>query len=245
MTIYAILPVLMVGLFTPVCVIMALFWSMFDRQGNGLHVIARIWARMILRVSFMKIEITGLENVTRTGTYIFAANHSSTLDIPLLLAYLPIQFRWLAKEELFRIPFFGRVMRLTGYIPVNRSNPRQSVKSLERAAARIRAGTSVVIFPEGTRTRDGAILPFKRGGFTLAARSGRPVVPLSISGAKRALEPKTLKLRPGRIKIVIGRPLPTQGLDRPGQEELMRRVRRIIIEHYDPDYGSLKRSACG
>jgi len=229
---------LVLVLVTPPSIALAGLWAAFDRRGNGPHLVARWWARLLLWVSLVKVEVRGMENLDAAGTYVFAANHSSMFDILVLLGYLPFQFRWLAKEELFHIPGFGWAMRKAGYIPINRTNPREGVQSLKVAAEKIEAGTSVVIFPEGTRSKDGRIQDFKRGGFTIAVRSGRPIVPVSISGAARVLPSKTLALRPGRIKVVLGRPIPTAGLDRVGQADLMDQVKSAITSNFDPEYGS-------
>ncbi|MBU2547175.1 MAG: 1-acyl-sn-glycerol-3-phosphate acyltransferase [Proteobacteria bacterium] len=242
MTAYSYLAALVLAVVTPLCGTAAIIGSLFDKTGNGPHRAARLWARALLRASMVRVHVVGAENLEPGGTYVFAANHSSAYDILALLAHLPVQFRWLAKEELFRIPFFGRAMRAVGYIPINRSNPREGVKSLERAAERIRAGVSVIIFPEGTRTRDGVIQDFKRGGFTLATRSERPIVPVSISGAHRVLATKTLALHPGPIRIVIDRPISTAGLDREAQYRLVDQVRQVVIANHDPDFGAVRTS---
>lgn len=240
MTVFSIIAIAVAVFITPISILAAVTWSMFDKSGNGPHIVARYWARTLVRSSMVRVKVEGEYNIEQEGAYVFAANHTSVFDILVLLAYLPFQFRWLAKEELFRIPFFGLAMARCGYIPVNRTNPREGVRSLRRAAEKIKAGASVVIFPEGTRSADGTIMPFKRGGFTLAVKSGRPVVPVSISGAARVLTTRTLKLNPGPIKIVLGRPLKTEGIDRSGQDELAAEVRAEIIANYDPDYGAGK-----
>jgi len=238
LTVNSYITILVLAVVTPPMIALAGLCAVFDPRGNGSHLVARFWARLLLRASLVRVEVSGLENLDADGTYVFAANHSSLFDIPVLLAYLPFQFRWLAKEELFHIPGFGWGMRKAGYIPINRNNPREGVQSLKVAAEKIEAGTSVVIFPEGTRSKDGRIQDFKRGGFTIAVRSGRPMVPISISGAGRVLPSKTLTLRPGRIKLVLGRPIPTAGVDRGGQADLMNQVRSAITHNFDPEYGS-------
>ena len=233
----AVPPIVTAGLVTPTLILTAVLWSYIDRTGRAAHRIGRLWARSILLASRVGVEVKGAENLEPDRTYVFAANHSSAFDILVLMGRLPFEFKWLAKEELFRIPVFGRGMKVAGNIPIDRSNPRAWVRSLNQVAEKIRAGTSVVIFPEGTRSKDGSILEFKRGGFTIAARSGVPVVPVSISGAHRVLPSKTLDLNPGPIRLVLGRPIPTAGLDRAGQDEVMELVRREIIDNHDPDYG--------
>lgn len=237
MTIYSVFGLLAAAIVTPLCIAVVFIYSLVDSTGNRAHLVARVWAKILILVSSVKVNVSGNENIDKQGVYVFAANHSSVFDILVLLAFLPCQFRWMAKEELFRIPFFGQAMNKCGYIPINRSNPRESVRSVRRAAERIKSGTSVIIFPEGTRSKDGRIADFKRGGFTLAVMAGRPIVPISISGAARVMPPKSLSIRPTAIKVVLGSPIPTEGLDRHGQDRLMDQVRQVIIANYDPDYG--------
>lgn len=234
MTLSGVITILTAALITPPLMLAAAAWSLFDRSGNGPHQLSRFWARTLVRASRVKVALYGLENLDRNGTYIFAANHTSVFDILVLMGYLPYQIRWMAKEELFRIPFFGPMMARLGHIPVNRTNPREGLESLKRAAARIRGGASVIIFPEGTRSEDGMVAPFKRGGFVLAAWSGRPVAPVSISGAHRVLQTRTLKLKPGPIAVRLGRPIPPGGPNRAGQEKLAESVRQAVIQRLDP-----------
>ncbi len=227
-------------LITPPAYLLALLTTLWDRKGNGVHVMARVYARILIWCAFVRVRVEGKENLQPGENYVFAANHSSIFDILVLLAYLPIQFRWLAKKSLFSLPLYGHSMRLAGYIPIDRSNPRKGVKSLEKAAEEIRKGKSVVIFPEGTRSQDGQIQEFKRGGFILAVKAGHPIVPVSISGAHRVMPARTFKVTPGRIKIVFGKPIPTRGIKRSEQNQLMAEVRKAILDNYDPDYGLKK-----
>jgi 1-acyl-sn-glycerol-3-phosphate acyltransferase len=153
--------------------------SFLDKTGNIAHRVARIWAASILRVSGIRVKLNGLKNIDPSKSYIYMANHQSNFDIPVLLAHLPVQFRWLAKAELFKIPLFGLAMKRVGYISIDRSDFRSAVKSLKKAAETIRKGTSVVIFPEGTRSLDGKIHDFKKGGFIMAIDSRFPLFLLS------------------------------------------------------------------
>lgn len=236
-TVNSFVTIFVLILITPLTIVVVVIWSIFDPSGNGPHLMARAWAKVMLWTSLVRVQVIGAENLDPSASYVFVANHTSAYDILVLLAYLPFQFRWLAKEELFKIPFFGWAMARVGYIPINRSNPRASARSLIKAAKKIKAGASVVIFPEGTRSRDGLVHEFKKGGFTLAVRSGRPLAPVSISGTHRILPTKTLQLRSGRVRIVLGRPLPTVGLDRADQVEVMNNIREEIIFHHQPEYG--------
>ena len=220
---------------TPISFVIAVLASVFVRRGNGVHWVARHYSKIIIRISFSSVQVEGLENLTPGEHYIFAANHNSIFDILVLTAFLPVQFRWLAKDNLFAMPIYGWSMSMAGYIPINRSNPREGVRSLQEAAEKISRGVSVVIFPEGTRSKDGLIQDFKRGGFTLATKAGLPIIPISISGTHQVMPTKTFRVTPGPIKLVIGQPIPVRGKDRAEQLRLMEEVRKEILANFDPD----------
>lgn len=169
----------------------------------------RFWGRAICWASGVSVRTEETERLPRERSYIFAANHQSQFDIFALQGYLTADFRWLAKKELFRVPVWGTAMRLAGYIAIDRSHGREAMKSLDEAAQRIAEGTSVVIFPEGTRSRDGKLQPFKAGGMMLAIKSGVPLVPVAILGTHEILPKGRLLARPGRVLIRIGRPIDT------------------------------------
>ncbi len=154
----------------------------------------------------------GGENVVPGRSCIFAANHQSQFDIFALQGYFPFDFRWLAKKELFRIPFFGPAMIRAGHIPVDRAHGRKALKSLDAAAERISTGTSVIIFPEGTRSVDGRLGEFKTGAMILAIKAGVPLVPVAICGSHEILPKGAFLARPGRVAIRIGRPIETVGM---------------------------------
>ncbi len=176
--------------------------------------VGRLWARGILFLCGLKVRLSGEELLRRDKTYVFVANHSSMLDIVILFGYLPVPFRWLAKRELFNIPWFGAGLKNIGTIPVERKDPRVAAKSLRSAARRIREGVSVVIFPEGTRSRSGLVQDFKPGAFHLAVQSGQPVVPLAVVGAHKALPAGSLEVRKSDIRLIITPPIPTSGTHR-------------------------------
>ncbi|MGA6924621.1 MAG: lysophospholipid acyltransferase family protein [Desulfosarcina sp.] len=205
--------------------------SFFSRTGNLPHLLARWWANSILWVSRAKITVTGTEKLNPGQSYIYMPNHQSNADIPLLLGRLPVQFRWLAKEELFKIPIFGRAMRGVGYISIDRSNRKSAFASLERAARTIRNGTSVLIFPEGTRSRDGNILPFKKGGFVLSVDAGVPIVPIIIRGTGSIIPKGHFMIRPAPVSMRILDPVETAGYTRKTKDQLLDRIRSILIDH--------------
>src|ERR1039457_3928004 len=178
-------------IFAPLTVLIALssiICTFIDRSGVLYHRHARLWSFIGLRLAGIKLEVTGAEKVP-AGPLIFMSNHQGNFDILTLFQAIPQRFSWIAKEELFKIPIFGHSMARAGYIPLDRGDGRRALKSMEAAANLIRGGQSVVIFPEGTRTPDGELLPFKKGGFLLASKAGVPIIPVTINGSMR-INPK-------------------------------------------------------
>jgi 1-acyl-sn-glycerol-3-phosphate acyltransferase len=232
-TLHTLVIVLWVLLSTIVMGLLIILFSFFSRNGNVLHLMARFWANAILWMSRTKITVTGVEKLSRGSSYIYMPNHQSNADIPLLLGRLPVQFRWLAKAELFKIPIFGRAMRGVGYISIDRSNRKSAFESLARAARTIRSGTSVLIFPEGTRSRDGRLLPFKKGGFVLAVDSGVPIVPIVIHGTCNIIPKGHFMIRSAPLTLQIMDPVETADYTRKTKDALAERIRTILIEHLD------------
>ncbi len=185
------------------------------------HTIAQAWARTVFAILGIRIETAGLENVPVDRPVIFACNHASQMDILALYLALPVEFRFVVKEELFRIPVLGLAMRTAGYVPINRSGGKAAIKSLREAAARIREGTSVVIFPEGTRSPDGSLASFKPGGFLLASKSGCPIVPVAIRGSHKVLPKGSAVCRPGTITVMTGEPILTVREGRPVKRDIL------------------------
>ena len=207
--------------------------ALFSRNGNAPHLVARAWARSILFVSGIHVHVNGLENLNVDGSCILMPNHQSNFDIPVLLGCLPIQFRWLAKAELFKIPIFGRGMRGCGYISIDRSNRKSAFQSLAEAAAKIRNGVSVLIFPEGTRSWDGRILPFKKGGFVLSVDAGVPIVPIVIFNTWSIMPKGRLRIRTQSVQMDILAPIPTSGYTRKTKDDLMDSVRNTICNAFE------------
>lgn len=215
---------------TFVIALSAMLCTFFDRSGALYHRHARLWSRIALWLAGVKVEATGAERIPQDTPVIFMSNHQGNFDILSLFFAIPQRFSWIAKEELFRIPVFGHSMARAGYIPLDRGDGRRALKSMDVAAAAIRGGRSVVIFPEGTRTADGSLLPFKRGGFLLAGKAGVPIVPLTINGSMQINPKDCLELHPGTIRIVFADPIPTAGVAGKERERLMEEVRRAIDE---------------
>ena len=220
---------------TVVLSIATIVTSYFSKTGNIPHLIAGIWGKSILWASQVKVTVRGLSNIDSTKSYIFMANHQSIYDIPVLLGHLPHQFRWLAKAELFRIPLFGQAMRRVGYISIDRSNREAAIKSLQTASHKIKGGVSVLIFPEGTRSPDGRIQSFKKGGFVLAVDSAVPIVAMVIHGTRAIMPKNKLQLKPGQVRLDIQKPIESSGYSRKTKDALLERVRRTILDHFSED----------
>jgi len=212
---------------------LSLIFSLFDSTGKLSHYCSQQWARINLKISRTKVEVSGQENVIKGGSQVFASNHQSIYDILMLAGYLPVQFRWLAKKELFRIPFMGWHMSRVGYIKIDRSNMRQAALSFRKAAEKIRSGVSVVIFPEGTRSQDGKLQPFKPGLFSLALYSGVPIIPISISGSKDIVRKGSFKVNRGKIRMIIGKPIDVNKYQKKSKIKLMQKVREAIDSNLD------------
>ena len=211
----------------------AIFASFFTRTGNPVHIIARTWARSILFASRINVTVNGLANIDPDQSYVYMSNHQSNFDIPVLLAHLPVQFRWLAKAELFKIPIFGRAMRGAGYVKIDRFNQESAFESIKEAGSRMKNGVSVMIFPEGTRSRDGKIRPFKKGGFIMALDSGVPIVPIILQGTWSIMEKSSLKINTGEVSLNIAVPIATTGFSRDNKDDLIDSVRTVICNGFE------------
>jgi 1-acyl-sn-glycerol-3-phosphate acyltransferase len=211
----------------------AVAFAFITPDENMIHRVANIWAKMLLAIANTKVEIIGAENVLMGKPQIFMANHQSDFDILIVLAHLQGQFRWIVKKELFQIPLFGRAMQSAGYIEIDREDRERAIMSIDRAAMKIREGKSVMSFPEGTRSKDGKIKPFKQGMFYLAIKSGVPIVPISIIGAGEIMPRRSLHIRPGRITMVIDKPIEVTGYSIDNRQELIDKVQNIISRNYE------------
>jgi 1-acyl-sn-glycerol-3-phosphate acyltransferase len=213
----------------------AIFSTLFDSSGRLYAGHARLWGRLGLALNGVSVTLAGAEHVP-DGPVIFMSNHQSNFDILALLAAMPRQIHWIAKKELFEIPVFGPSMRRGGYIPLDRGDGRKALQSMDEAAATIRQGKSVVLFPEGTRTQDGNLLPFKRGGFILARKADVPVIPITINGSGRINPANQIRLFSGDIRITLHPPVvvPTELRRSEAESFMMENVRDRIesaLEH--------------
>jgi 1-acyl-sn-glycerol-3-phosphate acyltransferase len=209
----------------------AVFFSLFDSSGNLPHLVARLWGKIQLATTGTTVKVQGLENIDPIKSYILVANHQSNFDIFAFLGYLPIQFRWIAKAELFRAPFMGWAMSRIGYIAIERESPKKAYRSMLQAAEKVKKGFSVLIFPEGTRSPDETLQPFKKGLFLIALKSQAPILPITICGTAKIMPKGAWRVYPGRVQIIIDPPIETAGVPPQKEEELSARVRSILMQH--------------
>lgn len=217
------------GVSTAFWATVSLFGSLISRTGRIQHYCMRRWSLDNLWLSRTRIELEGLEHIDLHHPQLLVANHSGLHDILTLAARLPIQFRWVAKKSLFNVPFMGWHMRRSGYIPIDRENPREAVRSIMAAAQLIHDGVNAIAFPEGTRSRNGDLGELHSGAFALALRTGVPLVPVVLEGSYRVIMPKTLQVNPGTIiRVRIGAPIDVTGYGPAEKRRLMDDVFQIM-----------------
>jgi 1-acyl-sn-glycerol-3-phosphate acyltransferase len=221
--------VLVVAAITMVAIFLGcLPWMIVSQRGDlPIWFGRKAWGPLGLFLSGAKLEVVRMPALP-PGPVIFASNHESVLDIWVLFCVLQRSFRFIAKQELFDLPVFGSYLRVGGHIPVDRSNNQRAVASLSKAGDTVRSGTSIIVFPEGTRSRTGRIQPFKKGPFVVAKQAGVPVIPIAISGSGAVTPSQHIAVYPGPIRVVAGDPVdPAQF---PDKESLLAEVRRRIVE---------------
>jgi 1-acyl-sn-glycerol-3-phosphate acyltransferase len=216
------------GLITAVCGSISLLVSLVDKKGNAQHRIARFWARASVWVSCSSLTVRGVENLRRYPVAVFASNHTSYMDTPVIFAALPLQFRILAKKELWPIPFIGWYLNRSGQIPIDTVNPRATLSSLSAAAKALRSGMPLFVFPEGGRTNDGTLRPFLSGAAYLAIRAQVPLVPIALSGVYDLLPIHTHHFFPGPLTLSVGEPIVTTGMNIHQTDELTVQLRAAI-----------------
>ncbi len=203
----------------------------FDPRGRTIHHYAKAWGKVALFANGVRVKVEGLEHLRRGSPYVFMSNHQGSYDVFTLLGYLPFQFKWLAKKELFSVPFLGWTMAVAGYISIDREGTRETVKAMNRAAEKIREGMSVLIFPEGSRSPDGSIQPFKKGGFSLAIKSKVPIVPIAIAGTRSIMPKDKLMLKPGQVRVRVGMPFETAYCSMKDRNSLIEKVAAAIFNN--------------
>jgi 1-acyl-sn-glycerol-3-phosphate acyltransferase len=213
---------------------LSLLVSFFDRTGIVQARLARAWAKTLLAAGGIKVHIEGLEQIDPAGSYVFIANHLSYRDTPVALAHIPVQFRFLAKRGLFQIPLLGNHLSSAGHIPVPREDPRAAVKTMQQAAEVIRQKKiSLLIFPEGGRSHDGILRPFKEGGAYIAIKAGVLLVPLVMIGTREVLPYGAGIVQSGVVTLRILKPIDTQTLTLKDRAKVTNQIREQILNELE------------
>ncbi len=231
-----LITILKILILFPITVILstgAMFAIPIDKSGKTFRWFPLVWSQIIFWIFRIRISVKGAEKLEPNKPYIFVSNHASMFDIPSVMVSLNGNVNIIFKKELTVVPIWGWALRFGPFIMIDRSNPRDALKSIERAAHSIRNGNSVILFAEGTRTRDGKLQPFKRGAFSLALKAGVPVVPITINNTFTIMPKGSLNIKPANISVIIESPIQTIGLDgKDGEMVLMSQVRNAIEKNY-------------
>jgi 1-acyl-sn-glycerol-3-phosphate acyltransferase len=238
-TVFYLIPA--VTLYTIVLGTVSLVSTVFDRSGDFGHKCARAWARLILKTTGVRISVSGLERLDPSRSYVFAANHQSIYDIPIVFSALPYQLRIVAKDSLGRIPFLGWHLQRTGHLLVDRSRPGAGV--VKKMARLVGEHHSLIVFPEGTRSVDGTVARFKGGPFVLALEAGAPIVPISISGSRHVMKKGRLMVCPGEVTVTVHDPMEATSVTRTAVRELAERTRDSVRRSVDESALSADSSA--
>jgi len=207
--------------------------ALFSRSGNLAFTISKIWAWIVLRVTFTRSSIKGLEKIKMGQSYVVISNHQSHFDIPVLVTKLDIQFRWIIKKELLMIPLFGYALYASRNIFIDRSNKEETIKSIRKGIKRLPKGTSLLFFAEGTRSPDGKIHAFKKGGFVTAIENQMMILPVTVNGSRKVLPKGSIVFSPGSIELVIGDPIDASGFTGEKIDELIKKTRDMIISNFN------------
>ena len=210
--------------------------ALLSRTGNLAFSLSKIWAYIMLAVSFVRTEIKNKARIIKGQSYVIISNHQSQYDILALVTTLGIQFRWIGKKEVLKIPIFGYALYASRNIFIDRSNTARAIESINKGMERLPKGVSVMVFAEGTRSADGRIQEFKKGGFMAAIIRKIPILPVTVNGSRRVLPKGELVVKPGRIQVVVGDPIDTDVYTTAIVQELIEKTRRAVIANFDPRY---------
>ena len=217
----------------------SLICGLWDTSGRQQHAVARAWARVMLALSFSPIAMIGAEKLDLTSPSVYASNHLSYMDTPLLFATLPFQFRILARASLWKIPFVGWYLRRSGQVPIDASSSRSAIAGLLRGVKALNSGLPIFVFPEGARSPQGNLQTMASGAAFMAIRAGVPLVPLTLIGTYELLPIHTYSLSPRPLKIIVGDPIPTEGLTTRDADALTERLHAATISTtYSPSPAS-------
>ncbi len=242
-TVFFLIPA--IAVYTIVLGTISILSSLVDSSGDMGHRCARAWAWLLLRTTGVRVSVRGLEKLDPHRSYVFASNHQSIYDIPIVFASIPLQLRIVSKASVGNFPFLGWHLRRTGHLLVDRKKPGAGI--VKKMARLVGGARSLIVFPEGTRSADGSVARFKGGTFLVAIDAGLPVVPVSIAGSRHVMLKGRLMTCPGDVTLTVHEPIPTAGIGREGARELAERVRDVVergvLKDVSPDLRDLSKPA--
>ncbi len=218
----------LIGISVVVMGTLSLVASLFDATGRLQHRVAVLWARIALRICMVRVEVSGVENLDPDHSYVFCCNHFSLIDTLVMFGNMPREFRVLARHNLWRIPFLGWHLNRAGHIPVRRESPRAAARNIGEAAEKLSAGQSILMFPEGGRTRQPVMRRFKPGAAYIAIKAQVAIVPMALVGTRKILPPNSAHLHPGTAELRVGKPIPTAGLGPSDAKPLIAEVQEEV-----------------
>jgi 1-acyl-sn-glycerol-3-phosphate acyltransferase len=210
--------------------------TLLSRTGNLPFQVSKLWARLMLFVTNVRVDIRNREKIDPSKSYVIISNHQSLFDILALVTTLGIQFRWVIKIELLKIPLFGYALYASRNIFIDRSNRQKAIESINKGMNRLPEGVSVMFFGEGTRSPDGEIKAFKKGGFNLAVQRGLPILPVTVNGSRSVLPKKSMIFKSGRIEVVISDPIEVKNYTDANLDVLIETTRNAVIANFKPDF---------
>jgi 1-acyl-sn-glycerol-3-phosphate acyltransferase len=226
----------LIWLYTLVLGLLALPGGMFDRSGRRLHWFSRAWSWLIMKTILSPVQVTGLDKIDTSKPHVYAVNHASAMDIPVLYVYLPFRFRIVFKKELLKYPVVGWQLKRSGQVCIDQQKPANSIAAIRSAVKSLQAGMPLVIYPEGGRTPDGEIKPFLPGAFFLAIKAQVDIVPIALVGTYELLPMNTYHLKCRPLEMRVGEPISTAGLKMRDMEAVSAKVRKAMEDlYYSPD----------
>lgn len=232
--IHSVFAAIMILLYTFLGAFFVIAGVLFIKNDNYYEWLQKLWNKLLVLTFGIKLTVEGLENIEKDKKYVIVANHSSLIDIPVTVTCLPLKLRMLAKKELFKIPVFGWAMSIIGHISIDRDNKEKAIKSITDTIERLKTDTiTPMLYPEGTRSLDGHIGKFKKGGFVLAIDSQRDILPVIIIGTANILPKSSIFLCPGPVHIIVEKPVPTLGKVTKDRTQIANQIRDIMVERFE------------
>jgi 1-acyl-sn-glycerol-3-phosphate acyltransferase len=234
--------------YTVILGIPTIFVAMVSKTGKAPFTIGKLWAWLILKTNRVKLQVEGLEKIVRNKSYVFISNHASNLDPPALCLAIPQTLRFIAKRSLAKVPIFGQALKLGRIILIDRSDNQKAVETINKAIKDLKGGISAFFFAEGTRSPDGMLQDFKKGGIMVALKTKLPIIPITVVDSYKLLPRKALRIRPGVLRIIVGDPIDTSGYTEDDKDFLVQKVRDVIadtLKRYSVIYQSQVRKFAG